>query len=354
VKLGIVDALPIENATTALNLYLTGQVDWLPSNYPQDLVKTLKQRPDYYANPGTVVYFYRFNCTRKPFDDRRVRQAICLALDRQTIVESLTGKGEPIALGIVPPGVPGYVPPESAIRLDLSRARALLAEAGYPDGKGFPSVSLLYNTQEGHKKIAEFVADRLKRDLGIDVLPKNQEWQAYQDNVNLLKYDIARAGWIADYNDPNTFLDMWITNGGNNQTGWSHPTYDRLIQTAVDTESFARGDPESLLRQLKEPEVARALVSAVLAAGDEAARAEAAGRLRMHLFREAEAILVQDEFPVMPIYFYVVSGLVRPYVKEFHRKLTLPDGSSAENLQDLHPFHDVWIDREAKAAEAFR
>jgi hypothetical protein len=85
-------------------------------------------------------------------------------------------------------------------------------------------------------------------------------------------------------------------------------------------------------------------------AGDAAARADAAARLRMHLFREAEAILVQDEFPVMPIYFYVVSGLVQPHVREFHRRLTLPDGSEAENLQDLHPFHDVWIDAEAKAA----
>lgn len=354
VKLGVVDALPTENVTTALNLYLTGQADWLPSNYPPDLVKDLRKRPDYYANPGTVVYFYRFNCTKKPFSDKRVRQAVCLALDRATIVEHITGKGEPVAPSMVPPGIPGYEPPSSAIRTDLERAKQLLAEAGYPAGQGFPAVSILFNTQEGHKKIAEFIADRLRRDLGIPVEAKNQEWQAYQDNVRLLKYDMARAGWIADYPDPNTFLDMWITNGGNNQTGWSHAFYDRLIQHAVDPEAFAAGEPESLVASMKEQDKARALILAVKSARDDAARVEAAGRLRMHLFREAEAILVQDEFPIMPIYFYVVSGLVRPYVKEFYRKLVLPDGSTAEDLQDLHPFHDVWIDAEAKRAERFR
>ena len=354
VKMGIVDVLPTENVTTALNLYLTGQADWLPSNYPPDLVKELRKRPDYYANPGTVVYFYRFNCTKKPFDDRRVRQAICMAIDREMIVEHVTEKHEPLAFSMVPPGVPGYVPPPSAISHDLGKARALLGQAGYPDGKGFPRVSILYNTQEGHKKIAEFVADRLRTELGLPVEAQNQEWQAYQDNVRLLKYDMARAGWIADYPDPNTFLDMWITNGGNNQTGWSNALYDRLIQNASDPEAFAAGSPDALLGQMREAEAARALVKAVREAPDEATRAAAGAKLRMHLFREAEAILVQDEFPVMPIYFYVVSGLVRPYVKEFYRKLELPDGSTAEDLQDLHPFHDVWIDREAKAAERFR
>lgn len=349
VRLGIVDALPTENVTTSLNLYLTGQADWLPSNYPPDLVKDLKKRADYYSNPGTIVYFYRFNCTKKPFNDRRVRQAMCLAVDRATIVEHITSRGEPIATRVVPPGLAGYEPPDSVIRLDLDRARRLLAEAGYPDGNGFPAVSILFNTQEGHKKIAEFIADRLRRELKIPVEAKNQEWQAYQDNMRLLKYDMARAGWIADYPDPNTFLDMWITNGGNNQTGWSNATYDRFIQQAVDAEAFAAGKPEELISQMKEPEKARALVRSLNAASDDAARVELAGKLRMHLFREAEAILVQDEFPIMPIYFYVVSGLVKPWVHEFHTKLTLPDGSSAENLQDLHPFHDVWIDPEAQA-----
>lgn len=354
VKLGIVDVLPTENVTTALNLYLTGQADWLPSNYPPDLVKELRKRPDYYANAGTVVYFYRFNCTKKPFHDKRVRQAVCMAIDRETIVEHIQGKGEPVAFSMVPPGVPGYAPPRSGIRPDLPQAKALLAQAGYPDGKGFPNVSILYNTQEGHKKIAEFIADRLRRDLGLPVQAQNQEWQAYQDNVRLLKYDMARAGWIADYPDPNTFLDMWITNGGNNQTGWSSPVYDRLVQQAADPEAFVAGSPEGLIGQMREPDAARALVAEVRAAADDAARVAAAARLRMHLFREAEAILVQDEFPVMPIYFYVVSGLVRPYVKEFYRQLILPDGSTAEDLQDLHPFHDVFIDAEAKARERFR
>jgi oligopeptide transport system substrate-binding protein len=359
VRLQVVDALPIENVTTALNLYLTGKADWLPSNYPQDLVRDLSKRPDFYANPGTVIYFYRFNCTKKPFDDKRVRQAICLAVDRKTIVEHLTQKGEPVAVhfvppGLVPKGITPYEPPASDIRTDVERARALLAEAGYPGGKGFPPVSILFNTHESHKKIAEFIADRLKRDLGIEVLAKNQEWQAYQDNTRLLKYDMVRAGWISDYPDPNTFLDMWVTNGGNNQTGWSNATYDRLLAHAVDPEAFALGEPERLISALKEPDRARGFVAEVRDSTDPVRRVEAAARLRMHLLREAEAILVQDEFPVMPLYTYVVSGLVRPYVKEFHRKVVLPDGTQEENLKDLHPFHDVWIDEAARAQERFR
>lgn len=349
VRLGIVDVLPTENVTTALNLYLTGAADWLPSNYPLDLVEDLKRRPDYYSSAGAMTYFYRFNCTKKPFDDPRVRQALCLALDREQIVTHITGRGEIPAVRIVAPGLPGYDAPSSAIRLDVARAKALLAEAGYPDGRGFPEVGILYNTQEGHKKVAEFVADWYRRTLGIRIRAYNQEWQAYQDNVRLLKYEVARAGWIADYPDPNTFLDMWVTNGGNNQTGWSNADYDRLVAAAADVDTFAAGAPETLVARLKEPDRARALLAERAAATDPAQRVAAGARLRMHLFREAEAILFQDAFPIMPIYHYVTSGLVKPWVREFHPRVRLPDGSQGDNLQDLHPFHEVWIDAEAKA-----
>lgn len=349
VRLNVVDVLPTENVTTALNLYLTGAADWLPSNYPLDLVDDLRKRPDYYHSAGAMTYFYRFNCTKKPFDDARVRQALCLALDREQIVKHITGRGEIPAVRIVSPGLAGYDAPDSAIRLDVARAKELLAAAGYPGGKGFPEVGILYNTQEGHKKVAEFVADYYQRTLGISVRAYNQEWQAYQDNVRLLKYEVARAGWIADYPDPNTFLDMWITNGGNNQTGWSSADYDRLVTAAADVDSFAAASPEGLVARMKEPAKARALLAQLAGAAPGAEHVAAGARLRMHLFREAEAILFQDAFPIMPIYHYVTSGLVRPWVKEFHPRVLLPDGSTADNLQDLHPFHEVWIDAEARA-----
>ncbi len=338
----VVDAYSIENATTSLNLYLTGAVDWVPATYPVDLVDTLKKRPDFYKNPGMVVYYYRFNTSRPPFDDVRVRQAVCLSIDRKLIVEEVLGLGQLPATHFVPPGLAGYEPPNSELpaTLDLERAGELLAEAGYPGGKGFPKISILFNTSESHKKIAEVIADQLRRNLGLPVEAHNQEWQAYQDSTRLLKYDIARAGWIGDYLDPNTFLDLWVTNGGNNQTGWGSPVYDRLIQAAGEVGAFVR-DPDALVAKLREPDRARAILADVAASTDQAQRIAAEGRLRMHLFREAEAILVQDEFPVMPIYFYVVSGLVAPHVQGFYSELTDAEGNKSANLQDLHPVRGI-------------
>ena len=136
------------------------------------------------------------------------------------------------------------------------------------------------------------------------------------------------------------------SNGGNNQTGWGSPVYDRLIQAAGNVEAFVR-DPDALISQMKEPDRARELLAGVRGAPDQAARIAAGGRLRMHLFREAEAILVQDAFPVMPIYFYVVSGLVAPRVKGFYSELTDEDGNKSANLQDIHPVRGMWIDDSA-------
>ncbi len=347
IRLNVIDAYSVENTTTALNLYLTGAVDWLAGGYPNDLVDQLRERPDFYSAPGMMVYYYRFNTTKWPLNDPRVRLALSLAIDRKLIVEEVMRLGQIPARHVVPPGLAGYDPPPSELGFDVKRARALLAEAGFPDGEGWPggkdAIGILYNTSEAHKKVAEVIADQLRRNLNLDVSSYNEEWQAYQASVLKLGYSIARAGWIGDYADPNTFLDMWVTNGGNNQTGWSSPVYDRLIQAASNVEELLR-DSESLLAKLKEPDAARALLAAMREADSDEAKLAAGARLRMHLFREAEAILVQDGFPICPIYFYVASGLVRPYVKGFYSKLEFPDGSTADNLQDIHPLRGMWIE----------
>ncbi|MDX2054714.1 MAG: peptide ABC transporter substrate-binding protein [Polyangiaceae bacterium] len=345
VRVQAVDALPTESATTSLNMYLTGEADWLPSNYPTDLVRDLRKRPDFYSNPGLVVYYYRFNNTKKPFTDVRVRHAFNLAIDRKLIVEQVLGLGQIPATSFVPPGMPGYQPPLSKIAKDVALAQRLLAEAGFPEGKGFPEVGILYNTMEMHKKIAEVVADQLRRNLGVQAKAYNQEWQSYISATRSQSYDIARAGWVGDYSDPNTFLDMWVTNGGNNQTGFSSPVYDQLIAFASNPDPFL-ANPEPLLTHLKEPEnVRRELNTAKMGTGAE--KAQAWGRIRMQLLREAEAILVQDEFPIMPVYFYVVSGLVKPTLRGFYSQIELPDGTRAPNLKDLHPLRDIWVERGA-------
>jgi oligopeptide transport system substrate-binding protein len=334
VALASVDALPVENAITALNLYLTGALDWLPRT-PGDLGEKLRERPDHYGGAALSVYYYRVNTARPPLDDPRVRMALALAIDRETLVRDVLRLGQLPALHVVPPGLPGYERPASALGFDPERARALLAEAGYPGGRGLRELAILFNTLEDHRKIAELVADQLERNLGIQVTAYNQEWQSYLAAMQAGDYDLARAGWIGDYADPNTFLDLWVTNGGNNQTGWGDPLYDRCLRAAADVEAFARA-PE--LAGLAEPERTRALLATLGAASGEA-RLAAAAALRLQLLREAEAILVQRAVPVIPLYFYVTSGLVSPRVAGFHA--VLADGRP--NLQDVHPLRALAV-----------
>jgi oligopeptide transport system substrate-binding protein len=334
VALEKVDALPVENLVTALNLYLTGALDWVPRT-PNDLAEALRERPDHRIAPALVVYYYRVNVGRPPLDDARVRQALALAIDRESLVTDVLRLGQLAATRIVPPGIPDYEPPESALGFDPERARQLLAEAGFPEGRGFPEIGILYNTHEDHRKIAELIADQLARQLGIRVVPYNQEWQSYLATIQSGDYDLARAGWIGDYVDPNTFLDLWVTNGGNNQTGWGDPLYDQLIRAASDVERFGQ---RPLPAGLSEPaRVERRLAAFRVAEG--ADRHAAAARLRLELLREAEAILVQRAFPVIPIYFYVNSSLVAPHVEGFYTRLS--DGRP--NLQDLHPLRAIAV-----------
>jgi oligopeptide transport system substrate-binding protein len=343
VRLEHVDMLSNENMMTNVNQYLTGALDLIPhSYYPQELAPELSKRPDFTQSPALIVYFYRLNVTKKPLDDKRVRKALNLAIDRDSITKNVLGLGQKPAYTLVPPGIPGYAPPSSATERDVAEARRLLAEAGFPDGKGFPRLGLLYNTNEDHKRIAEVVTDQWRRALGIDVTAYNQEWQSYLETTRAFKYEIARYGWVADYVDPNSFLDMFVTNGPNNQTGWSSALYDRLIQLAGDVSLLSR-DPEPLLARVREPVPIRALLHRIVA-GAPAERQHAREELRFRLLREAEAILVDDECPIIPVFFYTIGMLARPRVHGISMQLTLDDGTVVQNLQDRHPLRDVWVD----------
>lgn len=347
VHLNVVDVLSLENETTSLNLYLTGGADWLPGTYPRDLVDHLRHRPDFYRNAGMAVYYYQINTTRKPFNDKRVREALNLAIDRDVITREVTRLGEIPATSMTPPGIPGYTAPETPLRLNVARAKELLAQAGFPDGAGFPEVGILFNTLEAHRKIAEVIADQLRRNLGIEAKAYNQEWQSYLQTRRQLDYDLARSAWVGDYTDPNTFLDMWVTNGGQNRTGFSSAEYDALITAASDVHRYLQA-PDALAQKFRFEDTRQALASAQTATTpDDIRRLYAA--LRMKLFAEAEGILLREEFPVIPIYFYVQSGLVSPRVHGFYSQLQHPDGSRSPNLQDVHPLRDVRVDkREAR------
>lgn len=342
VRLERVDMLSNENLMTNVNLYLTGALDTTRRYFPQELAPELEKRPDFEQAPGLTVYFYRLNLTRKPLDDQRVRKAINLAIDRELITKNVLALGQVPAYTLVPPGLPGYLPPKTGIHYDPAEARRLLAEAGYPGGKGFPRIGILYNTMEDHKRLAEVIVDQLRRTLGIDVNAYNQEWQSYLEAERALNYDIARAGWGADYVDPNSFLEMFVTNGANNQTGYSSELYDRLIRLASDVSLLER-DPESVLGKLREPEPIRSEL-AQTRTGSPAERQRARERLRLLLLREAEALLCDDGFPIVPVYFYVDGMLKKPRVHGYSMQALRDDGSLGPNLQDVHPLRDVWVD----------
>jgi oligopeptide transport system substrate-binding protein len=344
VKMQSVDALPLENTTTALNLYLTNEVDWLPQNtYPQDLAQDLRKRSDFFIGPALIVYYYRINNTRKPFDDVRVRQALNLAVDREVITRDVLGVGQTPAFHFVPPGIRGYTPPDTGIRFDVERARQLLAEAGFPGGRGFPTFGILYNTQEMHKKVAEVVADQLHRNLGLDVSAYNQEWQSYQQSTRSLDYDLSRAAWVGDYEDPNTFLDLFTTNGGNNQTGWGNLVYDRLLEAAANVEQFV-GAPDFILQHAHAADELKRLADDIRGNGDAAARLRSMAELRLSLLAEAERLLVHEDYPILPIYFYVIGDMVKPKVKGFYTELVGSDGRKRSNLRDIHPLRSIFID----------
>ncbi len=358
VRIETIDALPISDATAALNLYLTDELDWAQSP-PPDVIDVLKTREDFRTTAALGTYYYRFNCTKPPFSSAHVRLATCMAVNRDEIVKGVLRGGQEPAIHFVPPGIPAYEPPPSRIRFDPDAARTLFKEGlaefknddgtpMYPDGVVKQTLHLLYNTNEVHSKVADTVADHLYKHLGLRVKPINQEWQAYQVTTRALDYDLARAAWIGDYMDPNTFLDMWETNGGNNQTGWSSPIYDQLLRFGKDPEQFL-AVAEQWIPKLKEPE---RMQEAVALASDAETRGKGLAALRMQCFREAEAILFQDQFPIMPLYYYVWQSMVSPRVRGWYEYCLFPDGSKKPNMKDIHPLRGIWIDQGSNAGSS--
>lgn len=296
--------MPIENIDTeeksffAGELHKTNLVPYLKiPSYKNQKAKTKGVHP-YRSVPALTTYFYRFNTTKAPLNDPRVRKALSLAIDRKLIVEKVEKGGQAPAGNLTPPGTGGYnfesyIPP-SVTKASLKEAKKLLAEAGFPNGKGFPKLEILYNTNENHKKVALAVQQMWKKNLGITIGIINQEWKVYLNSVTKLDYDIARAGWVGDYLDPNTFLDMFVTDGGNNNTGWSNNEYDQLIDKAGSTSDQAK---------------------------------------RFEFFTKAENILV-DKLPIMPIYFYTYNQLVSDKLR-----LITDDDELVEypiNMIDIH------------------
>lgn len=289
VSLRAIDVLPVSNANTALNFYETGMADLIMDKglAPTSLIPALQGRPDFHAAPFLGTYFLRFNCAKPPFNDPRVRKAFALVIDKNLLVKKITRAGEPPAPGFVPPGTAGYTPPPGLTR-NPELARKLLVEAGFPGGRNFPRVTYLYDDRELNEKLAIELQGMFSRELGITVGLLKQEWKVYLSSMSRLDFDLCRSSWVGDYNDANTFLNLFVTGDGNNRTGWSNAAYDQLIARAA-----------------REPDPP----------------------LRAGIFRRAEKLLVVDEVPVCPLYYYV--GI------QFYDPAKL--GGIEANLLDEHP-----------------
>lgn len=201
------------------------------------------------VEPYFESYFLRFNTRHPVLSDPRLRRALSLSIDRELIVRTLLKGGQSSAWSLTPPGLGGYSPPPAPVH-DLSAAKALLAEAGYPEGRGFPKLVLTTISSEINQRLAEAIQQMWRKDLGIDVAIEQKEFKVLLDAFDTLDYAIARGRWIAEFPDPLTYLLIFTTGNGVNGTGFSDPTYDQLLAEANGAASQA--DRLSALRRAEE------------------------------------------------------------------------------------------------------
>lgn len=262
VRLDGIKFYPLEEQTTMLNLYKTGEVDALYNHtIPSAWVEMIKQYGDEYLNhPEVAIEYYTVNVTRPPMDNLKVRRAFALAVDRDALA-AFRKTTEPL-IDFTPKGLfPEYEAIRSKVyerelakigssleewksrKFDPVKARKLLGEAGFPvsgsEGNwscpNFPvaDVEILYNTNENNKSIAEFIQAQFKQNLGITLQLKNQEWKTFLNTRKALDYGgLGRAGWIGDYMDPLSFLKLFYGKNNDSSTGWHKPEFDKLIDEA--------------------------------------------------------------------------------------------------------------------------
>lgn len=270
----------MDDNSAMLSAFDSGTIQYI-ERVPVDEVATRLADGELNIVDYVGTYYACFNTEKAPFDNPLVREAFSLVIDRNYIVEKVSQAGEVPATGYVPSGIYDAEGPDGDdfrtiggdyysvaaedYQANCEKARELLAEAGYPNGEGFPAVEYLYNTDDNHKAIGEALQQMWQTELGVTVTLNNQEWGVFLQTRKDGNYQVARNAWIADYNDPCTFLDMWYTDGGNNDAQYSNSDYDALIDAAKSTD-----DPAE----------------------------------RMQAFHDAEDILIGQDKVLAPIYFY--------------------------------------------------
>ncbi|HUR56706.1 MAG TPA: peptide ABC transporter substrate-binding protein [Opitutaceae bacterium] len=294
VRLKAIHFYPIDSVDAEERAFRAGQLhvtEFIPfskiDGYRREASQLLR------IDPYLGTYFYRFNTRRAPFSDARIRRALALAVDREAIVTKILRGGQAPAFALTPPGTAGYTS-VAKLPTDLALARRLLKEAGYDGGKGLPALELLYNNSENHRLVAEAVQEMWRRDLGVEVRLVNQELKVTHAARRAGDFQILRSDWVGDYLDPQTFLDIFRGDSGNNYTGWSNADYDAALFAAARTV-----DPAA----------------------------------RNALFQKAEAILLEAA-PIVPIYHYTHIFLKQPSVRGWN-----------STLLDHHPYKHVWLEK---------
>ena len=276
-----------ERAFRAGQLHLTEAMPVSKVGFYRD-----QDHPSLQIEPYLGTYYLQLNIRNPVLADAKVRRALGLAIDRELIVQSITRGGQQPAWHFTPPGTGGYTA-EITGRKNTELARELLAQAGYPDGEGLPTLSYLYNTSENNKAIAEALQEMWRQNLGLSVELINQEWKVYTHSRETGQFDILRSSWIGDYLDATSFLDVWTSQSGNNFTGWNSPEYDHhLTQTRLSNVA-----PQ-----------------------------------RFEQFEKAEELLMREQ-PIIPLYFYTSVYLKDQSVKGFY-----------PTLLNYHPWKFVYLD----------
>ena len=287
----------MDDANAIYAAFNSGQLNFI-EEVPVAEIPTLVEQGKLNIDKYIGTYYVCFQTQKAPFDDVRVRKAFSLAIDRNYIVEQITRTGQVPASGFVPYGVNDALGIEGddfrtvggnymdvskeAYEANCEEARRLLAEAGYEGGAGFPVVEYLYNTSDNHKAIGEALQQMWQDELGVTVNLVNQEWNTFLQTRKEGNYSIARNGWIADYNDPMSFLDMWLTGGGNNDAHYSNAEYDALIMQAKSTSDAAE---------------------------------------RMRLMHQAEDILMGEDVVHAAIYFYTNKYMAQGFTGMYYTPL---------------------------------
>lgn len=280
VAIGNVVFKTVEDAKVEENYFRTGKLD-MSFQIPGAKAKQLYGKKDskLVVTPFFASAFLALNCDKPPLNNPKVRAALSLAIDRRAITEKLLGTGQIPTKAIVPGGIAGYPQPApitaEQYAADVAKAQKLLAEAGFPKGKGFPKTEVRYHTHEDVRKLLVAIQSMWRKSLGIEVTLYNEEWRVYLQNFKKKNYQIARAGWSGDFVDPTAFLNLFLKGDANNRTSWSNPDYERLMAKASTT-----------LDQNK----------------------------RLQLLAEAEKLML-SEHPIIPLYQFMRQRLISPRVK---------------------------------------